>query len=75
MDKIWDTLSKEYGLNGDYWKGSIRLLLTELHSGGLLESTEQTIDEEGTYFGAGKVLYKYALGDFGRMRAEQVSML
>jgi hypothetical protein len=72
--ELWETISKEYGISGDYWKSQVKLLLIELASGGLTSSVEQKVDD-GTYFGEGAVLYKYQIEDFGRERAQQVCML
>ena len=58
---------REYGLRGCYWEGVVRVTLTDLYSGGLLEEVDEALDD-GTYFDAGKVLLKYRLTDFGRER-------
>lgn len=69
---IWDyeivsMAQAEYGLSGDYWKGTIRALLADLSSCGLVESVQEDIDN-GQYFGPEKVLFCYCLTDFGKQR-------
>jgi hypothetical protein len=76
---LWDyeiakeTLA-EYGYSGAYWKGEVRLALTDLYSGGLVEDLEDRIDE-GDRFAPGKLLVKYKLSDFGRERMVQTGLL
>jgi len=74
QDGLWDhqiaqQVLKEYGLHGDYWRGNVRLSLTDLYAGGLLEELDQALDD-GSHFGEGKVLFKFRLSPFGleRMR-------
>lgn len=69
---IWDwqitnALMTEYGLSGAYWRGNTRVTLTDLFSSGIIESVEETLDDQA-YFGAGRVLFKFKLSDFGRQR-------
>lgn len=76
---MWDhevaaAVMKEYGLSGDYWYGTVRLTLTDLFSGGLLDEVETTIDPEKS-FGKERLLFKFALNDFGRERARQSGLL
>lgn len=68
--EIADEVMREYGLAGDYWYGTVRLTLTDLYSGGLLDEIETTVDPEKSY-GVEKVLFKFTLNDFGRERMEQ----
>lgn len=65
--QISDRVMEEYGLSGDYWRGTVRVLLADLFSCGLIESVEEDVDE-GLYFGEGKVLFSYVLSQFGRER-------
>ena len=74
QEGLWDhqiaqQVLDEYGLHGEYWRGNVRLTLTDLHAGGLLEEMDQALDD-GSHFGHGKVLFKYRLSPFGleRMR-------
>jgi hypothetical protein len=74
QEGLWDhqiaeQVLKEYGLRGDYWRGTVRVTLTDLHAGGLIEEIEQALDD-GSHFGDGKVLFKFRLSPFGleRMR-------
>ena len=71
-DGLWDhevarETMREYGLQGAYWKGTVRVTLSDLYSGGLIEEVDEALDD-GTYFEAGKVLLKYRLTNFGRER-------
>lgn len=67
---IADAVMDEYDLAGDYWYGTVRLTLTDLFSGGLLDELETTIDPEKSG-GKEKLLFKFALNDFGRERMRQ----
>jgi hypothetical protein len=74
QEGLWDhqiaeQVLKEYGLRGPYWRGNVRLTLTDLYAGGLLEEMDQGLDD-GSHFGDGKVLFKFRLSPFGleRMR-------
>lgn len=72
--EIADAVMTEYGLSGDYWYGTVRLTLTDLFSAGLIEEIETTVDPEKS-FGAEKLLFKFALSDFGRDRMRQSGLL
>jgi hypothetical protein len=76
---MWDYAVAEdvmsaYGLSGDYWYGTVRLTLTDLYAGGLLEELEATIDPEKS-LGEEKVLFHYQLSDFGRERMQQSGLM
>ncbi|MGH3949636.1 MAG: hypothetical protein ACRDSE_11000 [Pseudonocardiaceae bacterium] len=76
---MWDydvaaTVMRTYGLSGDYWYGTVRLTLTDLFSGGLLDELDTTIDPEKS-FGEEKLLVKFGLNDFGRERMRQTGLL
>lgn len=73
-DEIVDTVCAEYGLSGDYWTGTIRLTLTDLYSGGLLDELDATVDPSRTG-GVEKILFKYSVNDFGRTRMAQSGLL
>lgn len=68
--EIADDVMREYGLSGDYWFGTVRLTLTDLFSGGLIEEIESKVDPELSG-GVEKVLVRFALNDFGRLRMDQ----
>lgn len=72
--EIAEDVMREYGLSGEYWYGTVRLTLTDLYSGGLLEELEATIDPEKS-LGQEKVLFRYQLNDFGRERMAQSGLL
>ncbi|MDY0250937.1 MAG: hypothetical protein RBR45_12920 [Pseudomonas sp.] len=65
--QITDAVLSKYGLSGPYWRGNTRVTLTDLFSSGIIESIEEQLDEHA-YFGAGRVLFKFRLNDFGRQR-------
>jgi hypothetical protein len=76
---LWDwevsnTLEREYAIGGAYWRGTTRVTMTDLYSSGIIESVEETLDEQG-YFGLGKVLFKFRLSDFGRQRMRDTELL
>ncbi len=71
---MWDNelaaaVMQEYGLSGEYWYGTVRLTLTDLYSGGLLDEVETTVT--ATDDGEERLLFKFALNDFGRDRMRQ----
>lgn len=76
---LWDydlagRVMREYGHEGEYWYGTVRITLTDLYSGGLLQEVETTVDPEKS-FGVERVLFKFALSDFGRERMQQSGLL
>ncbi|MQA61383.1 MAG: hypothetical protein GEU86_07770 [Actinophytocola sp.] len=78
-EQMWDydiaaEAMRAYGLGGDYWFGTVRLTLTDLFSGGLLDEIETDVDPEKTG-GQPKLLFKFALNDFGRERMAQAGLL
>lgn len=73
--QLWDheiaeAVMRDYALSGDYWYGTVRLLLTDLYSGGLIDEVDTTVDPSKS-FGKEKVLFRFALNDFGRERMAQ----
>jgi hypothetical protein len=77
--EMWDydlanAVMEEYGLSGDYWYGTVRLTLTDLFSGGLVNEVETTVDVEKS-FGREKVLFRFALTEFGVERMQQTGLL
>jgi hypothetical protein len=73
-DELCDAACAEYGLDGEYWRGTVRLNLTDLYSGGLLDEVETTVDPERTG-GVEQVLFRFRLNDFGRERMRQSGLL
>jgi hypothetical protein len=73
-DQICDAVCTDYELSGDYWRGTVRLTLTDLFSGGLLDEVGTTVDPERTG-GVERVLFKFRLNDFGRERMRQSGLL
>lgn len=76
---LWDwevsnILEREYDISGAYWRGTTRVTMTDLYSSGIIESVEETLDEQG-YFGLDKVLFKFRLNDFGRQRMLDTELL
>lgn len=69
-DEVIDAVSSEYGVSGPYWRGTVRLTLVDLYAGGLLSEQDATVDPERTQ-GEERVLFQYALTDFGRERMAQ----
>lgn len=78
-EAMWDYELAEdalaaYGLSGDYWIGTVRLTLTDLYSGGLVDLIDSTVDAEKSG-GKEKILMRYRLNDFGRERMRQTGLL
>jgi hypothetical protein len=76
---IWDydiakQILKEYGLSGAYEMGNIRLTLTDLFSGALIETVKEKVDN-GEHFGPGKILFKFALTSFGEERMRDTGII
>ncbi|MGV8842065.1 MAG: hypothetical protein ACOH2I_02190 [Pseudomonas sp.] len=76
---LWDwevsnIIEREYSISGAYWRGTTRVTMTDLYSSGIIESVEETLDEQA-YFGLGKVLFKFRLNDFGRQRMRDTELL
>lgn len=69
--EICDIIRREYGFDGPYWIGTIRLTLTDLHSGGLIDHLESKV-EEGN---AERLLNRYRLNEFGRTRLRQTGLM
>ncbi|VVN89029.1 hypothetical protein [Pseudomonas fluorescens] len=71
--QIADALMSEYGICGAYWRGNTRVTLTDLFSSGIIESVEETLDDQA-YFGPGRVLFKFRVSDFGRQRMRDTAL-
>jgi hypothetical protein len=75
-DALWDgdiahRTCLEYGKpEDDYWTGSIRAILADLYSGGLVQTPEDTLDEATS-----KVHFRYAITDFGRQRMADTGLI
>lgn len=61
------------GHSSAYWKGEVRVTLTDLYSGALIEELEDDLDK-GSYFGAGKILVKFKLSPLGRERVIEAGL-
>jgi hypothetical protein len=72
--EVADQVMSAYGLSGEYWYGTVRLTLTDLYSGGLLDELETTIDPDKS-LGKEKILFRYQLSDFGRERMTQSGLM
>lgn len=70
--EIGDVILKEYGLSGPYWIGTIRMTLTDLHAGGLVDYIESKVDEGRD---GGRLLNRYRLNGFGRERMRQTGLM
>ncbi|MGD9779998.1 hypothetical protein [Methanomethylovorans sp.] len=72
--EIVQKIQKEYNLTGDFYRDSINFDLIELASGGMLKGIESKVDDEGIYK-KGFLLHKYAITDFGKIRASNVCLV
>ena len=66
--EIVTMIQKEYNMNSAFHRDSINFDLIELVSGGMLTSVDEKVDEGGVYK-KGFLLQKYAITDFGKLRA------
>lgn len=79
-EPIWDyeianRLISEYELpDTEYWYGTIRVILTDLFSGGLIEPEDEKIEPEKS-FGKEKLLFKFALTEFGYSRMQDTKLV
>lgn len=76
---LWDhevvaAVADEYGVSGEYWAGTVRLTLTDLYSGGLLEEVGADVDPTRAG-GKEKITLRYQVNDFGRDRMAQSGLL
>ncbi|MDQ4118506.1 MAG: hypothetical protein M3235_16310 [Actinomycetota bacterium] len=74
---LWDhevvaAVENEYGVSGEYWAGTVRMTLTDLYSGGLLDEVGADVDGGGA---GEKVTLRYQVNDFGRERMTQSGLL
>jgi hypothetical protein len=69
-DEVIEAVESAYGVSGAYWRGTVRLTLVDLYAGGLLSEQDATVDPARTQ-GEERVLFRYALTDFGRERMAQ----
>ena len=72
--EIMERVLADYGRPSRYWRGEVRATLIGLYSGALIEELEDGLDD-GRYFGAGKILLKFALTPFGRRRMADTGLL
>ena len=72
--EIMERVLADTGRPGRYWRGEVRATLIGLYSGALIEELEDGLDD-GRYFGAGKILLKFALTPFGRRRMADTGLL
>jgi hypothetical protein len=72
---IADKIISEYGYpDSPYWRGTIRMTLTDLFSGGLIEPVEQSLSSEKGSDGKEKLLFKFVLTEFGLERMEDSNL-
>jgi hypothetical protein len=77
---LWDhelfaALASEFPeVDGEYWYDTIRLKLADLYSSGLTTSVEETLDAQKS-FGNEKILFRFAVTDFGRERMQHTGLL
>ena len=68
-------IAQEYPeAQGQYWADTVRLNLADLHSGGLVLQEEDDVDPSKT-FGREKVLFRFALSEFGRQRMAETGLV
>ena len=72
--EIVELLMKEYNQISEIERGYDRIALIELASNGLLEVVDLAIDVKNI-FGKSKLLYKYKLSEFGKMRGKKLGLI
>jgi hypothetical protein len=72
--EVAEDVMQAYGISGDYWYGTVRLTLTDLFSGGLLDELDSDVDPEKS-FGVERLLVKFGLNEFGVERMQQTGLM
>ena len=72
--EIADKIQTDYEVEGAYWKGTVRALLADLSSCGLIESVEEQLDN-GTHFGIDRALFCYKVTEFGKERMRDTGLM
>ena len=73
---LWDgdiahRTCREYGKpEDDYWTGTVRAILADLYSGGLVQTPEDMLDDA-----SGKVHFRYTITEFGRQRMAETGLI
>lgn len=62
--EVIEQIQGEYGMQSLFGKASINFDIIELAAGGMLVSVEQKLNED-----TGSVIHKYAITDYGKVRA------
>lgn len=62
-----DKLMSDENRNDAYFRWTARFWLMEMSGGGILDIVEEGIDD-GSHFAEGKLLCRYQLTDYGKMR-------
>ncbi len=73
--ELFEAVAAEYPeVEGEYWYDTIRLELADLYSSSITTSVEERLDPEKS-FGNEKILFRFALTDFGRERMRHTGLL
>ena len=73
--ELAERIAEEYSeARGQYWADTVRLNLADLHSGGPVMAEDEAVDPSKT-FGREKVLFRFALSEFGRQRMQESGLL
>lgn len=73
--ELFEKIAAEYPeVDGEYWYDTIRLKLADLYSSGITTQVEEALDATKS-FGNEKVLFRFALTDFGRERMRHTGLL
>jgi len=71
--EIMQEVFGKYHRSSDYWKGEVRVTLTDLYSGALIEEIEDDLDD-GRYFAKDKILMKFRISRFGVERMAETGL-
>lgn len=64
--EVVNKIAAERNQTSQFMKNSFNFDLIELHASGFLEEVEVDVDEEGSKWGAGRVITKYHISDLGK---------
>ena len=64
--EVVNKIATERNQTSQFMKNSFNFDLIELHASGFLEEVEVDVDEEGSKWGAGRVITKYHISDLGK---------
>ncbi|GAB4297404.1 MAG: hypothetical protein Kow0058_14200 [Roseovarius sp.] len=72
--EIMQALVRRYRRDSAYWRGELRITLTDLHSGALIDELEDALDD-GRHFGPDRILMRFRISPFGHQRLRDAGLV